>query len=322
MSDTQIQLKHWTEYKDFYDNEFIKKITDLPLWTVSINKVPMDIHMYNVYKQFQGASYDKAGSLITLTKLINCFPYAINNTFYLNSQRDKYYILDIEPSCPDDIKNELLKTNWIYGERSMSKKGYHLVYPLPDYIKDYPIAEKKIALREEHGYYEILFNHYITFTRDMIEKPNETNDIEPIFRNLCKIQKERNIDKIDIDLICEKNIPHKEKILTLLDYYKYKKTPKDYNDDMSRYEFGFASSHLHKLMELTKKFPDYNYSNEEILYLLYYTLVNKLEHREKHDELRNDKPWLVECVCIPVISSYLTQEEEKAKKQINKDEKR
>ncbi|MFP3802932.1 hypothetical protein, partial [Paraburkholderia sp. SIMBA_027] len=63
----------------------------------------------------------------------------------------------------------------------MSGRGYHLVIPVPTNLHDFPVAVGKRVLREEHGWYELLFEHWVTFTRrpvpaDVLARAESTPD--------------------------------------------------------------------------------------------------------------------------------------------------
>lgn len=259
--------------------------------------------MYDlIYKhKISGAQFCDEKSLVSLETLKQTIPNATNNTFYMDALTDGFVVLDVEPKCPDNIKKELLNLPYIYGELSMSRKGYHLIFDLPSSIDNYPIAKKKIAMKEEHGYYEILLNHYITFTREMLPASNSKKSFEELFNNLASQQKEKTRMNIDIDDEQPENIPAKDTIMTILYNQTYKKTPDDFNDDMSKYEYGYISFLYEKLqciLALSNIKSKHDYTETEKAWLLYEAAKEMVPYREKHDESRNNLPWLM----------YLTQE--------------
>lgn len=292
--------KTFEDFKDFYEHPFIKSIAHLEKWTVSDNtKRPIDMKALIYENKIYGARLDESSNpLVDLDTLCKHLPTATNNAFYLDALADNFIVLDIEPKCPDDIKEKLLHTNYIYGEVSLSGNGYHLIYQLPTSIYNYPIAMKKITLKEEKGHYEILLNHWVTFTRNMI-KPADSNadSILDIFNEMAAQQKEVHKENVTIDSIEPCDIIDGEYITDILMMQKYKKTPEDFYNDMSKYEYGCVGFYHYKLKCLLNVSRIMNnkhvYTDNEKAWLLYNIVKNKLEHRTKHDELRDGLPWLL-----------------------------
>ncbi|MBO5435443.1 hypothetical protein J6A31_06600 [bacterium] len=294
----------WRDFPDFYNNVFIQAIAPHDRWTVSDNtKRPIDMHALIHEQKIWGAAFDRGyNPLVDLQTLCNTIPSATNNAYYLDALIDGFVILDIEPKCPDVIKQKFLNLPYVYGETSMSGKGLHLVFDLPkDIIEKYPAAKQKLALKEEHGYYEILLNHMVTFTRNILPPRMFTEDIsvfENIFELLAMKQKEASagdttIEAINIDI---DDIPHVNKLLTPLRAQIYNKTPNDFYNDMSKFEFGITGFYYRALMKLlgkNNKFKDHVYSDEEKAVILYKITSEKLNHRDKHDQIRNNMPWLL-----------------------------
>lgn len=301
--------KTYKDFPEFYENEFIRSIKDTEKWTVSDNeKMPIDmktwIYEHRICGAFVGEDYNP---FMTLDDLCHHLPNAKNHAFLLDAISDKFVILDIEPTCPDAIKQELLKTPYIYGEISMSGKGYHLAFPLPDCIKNYPIAQNKIVMKEKHGYYEILMSHYVTFTRNMIplsENPDENGFIR-LFEKMAAEQKESQKTEFDVseEYPLDK-IPFVNDILDILYKQKYRKTPEDFDDDHSKYEYGhigFLHSKLKLLQNVSYIKEAHTYSDEEKAIILYTVAKEELPYRPKHDEFRDGLPWLL-YLCREVIA--------------------
>ena len=144
---------------------------------------------------------------------------------------EDYLFLDIEPKCPYNIKKHLLQLPYVYGETSMSGKGIHLLIPKPNNINDYPDALIKTQLKEDHGYYELLVNHYATFTGKEIPLPTKVNDFtEKLYKSLAQNAiATKSIELMDSEEIDIDDIPYYDQIIELvmrkpfekdLDYYK------------------------------------------------------------------------------------------------------
>lgn len=288
--------KTFHNFDDFYNHPFIKSITDNEKWTVSDkDKKPIDMFAYKYRQQITGALFTDNKSLVSLPELCELIPNARNNAYFMDSIVDKFVVLDIEPICPDAIKQKLLKTKYVYGEISMSGKGYHLIYPLPNCFSKYPIAQKKIVMKEEHGYYEILLQHYVTFTRNMLPDATGGEDFEKIFEELASIQKETIRKDIDVQELKPNNIPLEKDILITLNHLDYNKTPIDFHNDMSKYEYGFMGFLYYKLKKqlALQDYKEHKYSDNEKAWLLYTVAKNKIPKRQKHNEYRNNLPWLL-----------------------------
>lgn len=291
--------KTYHDFSDFYMHPFIRTIMYNEKWSVSDNtKRPIDMKAWIYEKRIYGASMDgNINPCVSLPDLCHAIPNAANHAYYLNAIADKFVVMDIEPKCPDDIKQKLLNTNYIYGEVSLSGNGYHLIYPLPECFSDYPVAQKKIVMKEEHGYYEILLNHWVTFTRNMIEPAQSQNDtFENIFRELAAAQKEVVRTDIDIESLKPENIPKSDYLLEILSHCAYHKTPADFNDDISKYEYGhigFLHYNLNRLLNVSHVKAAHDYTANERVWLLYTAAKAKIPYRSKHDECRDNLPWLL-----------------------------
>lgn len=287
----------YLDFPDFYNHPFIQSIAGRERWTVSDNtKKPLDMYIWEYQGRPAGALFNDENSLVSLPKLCQLLPNATNNTFYMDALVDNFVMLDIEKTCPDDIKAELLQLPYIYGETSLSGKGYHLVFPMPACMQEYPIAMKKVVMKEEHGYYEILLNHYVMFTRNMIAPATGNADFEVFFRSLCEKQKETHREDIDIDNLEPEPGPDYDKIMSLLMRQEYRKTPEDFHGDISKFEYGYIGHFNFKLKQILKVNTiavGYTYSDNEKAWMLYKIVRDRIPYRTKHDEFRDGLPWLL-----------------------------
>lgn len=296
--------KDFRDFISFYENDFIKSIAGNDKWTISDNKkVPIDMKALIYDKKIYGANmYSEINPCVTLNELLNTVPNATNHAYYLDCAIDKFVVLDVEPKCPDEIKKELLKLPYLYGEISMSGKGYHMVFTLPDSFYDYPAATQKLALKEEHGYYEILLNHFVTFTRNMLPSATGENDFVPIFNKLASEAKDTKRTDFELDAERPKNIPLYDDLIAILLKQNYNKTADDFNNDMSKYEYahiGFLYYKLTMLLNVSYVMETgHNYTDTEKAWIVYEAASQVIPKRAKHDEQRAGMPWLL----------YLTQE--------------
>ena len=64
---------------------------------------------------------------------------------------------------------------------------------------------------------------------------------------------------------------------------------------MSKYEFGATGFYHRALTKLlnNNKYKDHEYTDEEKAVILYSVTSEKLPFREKHEQIRNNMPWLL-----------------------------
>ena len=326
----------------FQDHPFIQSIAKNPRWTFSLTqdkKMPVDMCYLMETDNIRGANFYEEKSLVSLDTVDNFFSrhnqQLTNHTYYLDALLDNFVILDIESDCPDDIKQKLLDTNFIYGETSLSGKGYHLIFNLPPCFDQYPASHRKPAIKEEHKYYEILLNHFCTFTGNMIEPPaNPSVDFNDIYKALAEhvvvIEKTKQIMLDNLDQMPQtKYAPY---ILDTLERAAdlYRKKPQDYPKenspgtcDMSRYEWSYIAYlywKLSSILAVQTVAQEHTYTDEEQAYFLYQVAKEKLPHRPKHDTYRNAHdgtrlPWLAYLVKdILEKSDNFEQPDEKSKR--------
>lgn len=291
-------------YYSFRNNPFIASIAANERWTVSTSqKMPIDMYTFINKGIISGAVYNNELSLVSLDALNQAIPNAAIYTYYMDALIDNFVVLDIEPKCPDDIKENLIKMKCLYMETSMSGKGVHMVFKAPmDILHKYPNAKEKTAMKEEHGYYEILLNHYITFTGNQIPEANiadDDEDFKQIFETLAKDQKVITKTDVTIEEIPEVKTKLAHTILDVLGGCArgYNKKPEDFFNDMSKYEFSYTAYLQHKL-ETIMEVPvvqkeKHIYTDAEKAWFIYKVTSDKLPYRPKHDEKRNGVPWLL-----------------------------
>lgn len=306
-------------YMSFVQHPFIQKIAQNNLWTISDNtKRPIDMVEYRNTGKIVGATFCNQNSLISLYELYQIIPNAANFAYYLNADNDSFVVLDIEPSCSDETKQELLQLNPIYMEESMSGRGIHMVFEYPrDIIEKYENAKEKIVLKGDNHEYEILLRHYVTFTGRQIpftpcENPKSFRDL---FEQLVKRQKQ-SAQKMHIDFDEMKPVDTKELpfLMTLLTtaMNRYSKTPDDFkkqngtDNDTSLWEYaviGYMYGKLQEILKVQKIARDHTYTVEEQIWIMHEIIYDYIEPRQKHNTFRNGKPFLV-YLMENIISKY------------------
>lgn len=290
-------------YNDFRSHTFIQSIAGKEKWTVSDNtKMPIDMFLFETKKIIAGALYKDRLSLVTLDKLHELIPNAANHAFYLSAMEEGFAVLDIEPKCPKEIREKLEKLSCSYAEISLSGKGMHMIIPFPaKYFHDHPILESKVRLKEEHGWYELLLDHYVTFTGNIVST-NGTEPFDEFLAEMIKNKKEVTKSDVDVEYREDIDVPNKETILYLITKQErpsdcYKRTPDDFHGDMSRYEFGYISFLYNKLIRVLStrimKDAKYNYTDSDKAWFLWKAASELIPKRPKHDQSRNKMPWLM-----------------------------
>lgn len=292
------------------DNPYIQQLADKPFWTVNIHgKMPMDFKGFLTDQQIRGAK-DKS-CLVSMTQILNYFmslptPATPEQFVYsLDCMRDNVVILDIESKCPEDIKRRLMtELPYVYGDISMSGNGAHLMFPCPPLDE---LTSKKIVMKEEHGWYEILLQHYCSFTLSTLPPSNlDTNDQTAFLKLWDELREQQKLfEKKDVDVTLQRpDLSFKECRQLKADILArfrstFKKTLEDYNNDNSRYEFGVISSLKFAQLNILG-YPQYaklDLSENQRIWIIYELLPKILEPRPKHEETRDGMPWLLWRVC-------------------------
>ncbi|OUS97367.1 hypothetical protein CA951_03205 [Rhodococcus sp. NCIMB 12038] len=180
-------------FPEFYTNAHIRSsLAPHRLWTVSdFDKVPVDIVSAldtspvcprcwrPECNEVHGARVADADTqLLTLDELTAAVPDARNVATHLDWRSSGLMVLDIEPHCPPEVTDQLLRLatgntasprpRAVYSELSSSGHGYHLLLPLPENLAYFPRASNATKLQHPKLWYEVLLYHWITFSRNQI----------------------------------------------------------------------------------------------------------------------------------------------------------
>lgn len=319
-----------SQFPAFYTNPAIAVLAPAARWTISGSladdpddpddpragrKAPIDIRQLLDYtdphgRRLRGARTVDEQCLVTLTELTERIPNAANAAFYLRAATDGLVIIDIEPDCPPAIAAGLIDLpGLLYSEVSMSGRGYHLLAQLPRSFRDYPIAAGKRVLRHPQGWYEILLDHWITFTRRPIEKAPDASEIpedesfasvDDLYVSLAAQAKETNARALDVHTTVEPpEIAHGPQIVrqVISTSRERLKEPADFDHDTSRWEFSVLATLYHQMitpMNLYYSFDGSVYSDSDRAWLLFLAAREVLPARRKHREQRNRRPYLLD----------------------------
>ena len=266
--------------------------------------------------------------LVTLDELTAGLPTAANCAMFVDAPSQGCVVLDIEKTCPADVRDELLAIGALYAETSLSGKGYHLLLPLPASFNELNIAASKAVLKGPHGWWEILqSNHFVTYTRNLVPTPVSTTvdqDLwDQVWRSVAEDVNNAPIvtyDSVDID----ERPQHEwyESILkTLIARSRFfGRTLESFEFDNSRYEWAYAQYIYNNLLqlrvsphEISMPYGDNVKMNSIVVdetaasWLIYETLDHYLEHRPKHDETRSGMPLLLNLATRVVVAREVTE---------------
>lgn len=294
-------------FPDFYANDAVRLLAERSRWSVSdSDKMPIDMRELMGTGRLRGAWDISDSCLMTLEELTESLPNATNNAFYLQAQTDGLLVLDIEKTCPPEVAAELLgMSEALYSELSMSGRGYHLVLPLPPNFWDYPLATSKKVLKEEHGWYEILLDHWVTFTRNEVPAERyvgpdedslpETPAWEDLYASLARLAVEA--PTLELDINAEKpDIPNESEIVDLMTRQPHKRELEIFHNDYSRWEFsilGVLYNRLAAILVAVKDVVEHPYDENDQAWLVFTAAQKVIPHRSKHDEYRNGMPLLL-----------------------------
>lgn len=306
-------------YPSFYANPAIRSLAASPRWTVSDSgKAPIDMQEIARAGRIRGAYEVSENCLVSLPRMMEIMPDAANHAYYLRSQVDGYIVLDIEKECPPERAAQLLELPSFYAERSMSGLGYHLVLPLPASFWDYPVALGKKVLREEHGHYELLLDHWTTFTRAELPavpmSPEGLAAWDALWVELAAVAKPA--PTADVYVSADRPpIPNEDQLVDLLASRPPRKTLQDFGGDHSRFEFsvlGTLYNQMDQMISIMERVDEsLEYDENHRAWLLYLAATRVLPPRSKHDEVRSGMPLLLNAATAMVARRLADQNDER-----------
>ena len=292
----------------------IKDLKDIPHWTIThkepkdnivcpkLDKAPLDLPAVLKNGYPSPVAWKDGQKQWTLDEIEKDFGLKLtpNLAFLLDTLRDNYMLLDIEPSCDEVLKQKFINSDWVYGETSLSGEGIHLLFKTPKNFEEFPIAMKKTVLKTKNRTYEMLLNHWVTFTGNQIERPKiiETS-IEEIFKDLAILAQETEVREMHYEsesLLKPKNIPMYDELFRLLTAIPIPFEPEKHDNDISGTECSIIGRIQNSVLEKLTESPSFAtnyYTEEQAIALIYYVAKHHIPHREKHDSLRNKMPWLL-----------------------------
>lgn len=292
-------------------------ITDKKTGTVKKNKKPLDMveliqTMNTPNPVIRGAKNHTSECLVDANQIMDSIPNCSNIAMYLETEYDNIIVLDIEPRCDTETRERLMGIpGCLYAELSTSGKGVHMFFEKPKNFNDFEnFVTSKTKLQNKLSDWEFLMNHFVTFTGDQIHlQPNENGEtLEDVFADIAS--KQIKTEKTEIEIsndIPLTDIPEGEFLHEELVDTSFIKTPDDYGNDMSKYEYAYLGMLHRTLLNLLKtayiQVNNHKYTDDEIVSIIHSVAVEKLEHRSKHDEYRQGMPYLKTSICNIIASS-------------------
>lgn len=303
------------ELRDFITYPGVCDLKDVPHWafTDPEDKKPINLKALIETGMKIPCKWMLGEEQETLTDLTHILKSVPNLAFLLDVKKTGFVILDIEPKCPDDLKEKLLRSNWIYAEKSMSGKGLHLLFRAPANLNNFENARNKTVIRKKNGDYEILMCHWVTFTGQRVERPKELEtSIEEIYADLASTTREKQIPVQNTDILIPfDKIPRaKEVIEDVIRTSRFKKTLEDFDNDESVFEFSNMLCYYKQcrfMMLTAKKYMVEQYGEDDVLSVAYYTILRVLPKRDKHRTLRNGIPYLLDSL-ITAATKIINEE--------------
>lgn len=320
----------------FYGNKAISALASACRWTISgqigeldddpdgaapTRKAPIDVrHLIDGCNPgcrhpgpVRGAWSIGPNCLVTLEELTAAVPNASNAAYYVQAQADGLMVIDVEPGCPHSTMTDLLRLPGIlYSELSMSGKGLHLVAAVPPNFHEFPIAAGKRVLRHEEGWYEILLDHWVTFTRRPVPQAvldrvaaaasdPEFASVEDLYAELAAKARQTasaSATAVRTDDSMLESIPYAETIIrfVLATDLEALNDPERFAHDLSRWEFSVLAR-LHSRLEAGQRlYQDIGavYTSGDTAWLLYRAATEVIPPRPKHAQTRNGRPFLLD----------------------------
>lgn len=326
---TSATPREW--FPDFYTNPAVMALAKAKRWTISGSikdeepdtlkkrKAPIDVRHLIDHRRVRGAWAIDEQCLVDLNELTERIPTAANTAYYIQSATDGLIVIDIEPGCPPEIAQQLLALpNLLYVETSMSGKGYHLIAPMPANFHDFPVAAGKTVLQHKEKWYEILLDHWVTFTRNPVapeilaakptaEPSPDFATLEGFYASLAKEAKATAASSISVQTAIDfPDIPSADAIVaqTLDAATDRLKTLDDFNGDNSRYEFSVLGTLYRQMLYplIQRMNLGTTYSASDRTWLLYKAAVSVIPERNKHHEKRNGRPFLLDRAAAMIAS--------------------
>lgn len=325
------------EYRTFYENGLIERLAPQRRWSISTrSKKPIDMgwlrrasgnarHVSIDFDKMEaeppGARMTDPTTMMTLDELTDFVPDAPNVAYYLDAWYDDMVLLDVEPHARSSTISRALALDAPYREVSMSGHGFHMLFETPNALFErYPNAVRSV-IKQRQGEYELHLRHWVTFTRitedverariarehrntPSIFQPSEGASFEKFITPLLRVQDPLpTISDIPIDPNTALTDDQADLVEWLVRQPSvvYRRTPSDFDNDMSRWEFGYIA-HIYAMV--CRELREYDLCGHHILpcvsatpadavMMTYCVAKRVMPYRQKHATTRRGLPWLL-----------------------------
>lgn len=291
-------------------NGFFEQFRDKKIWTISINKIPIDaVALFKNNPPKKGYAYEYNNNcLVTYDTIPNLKPKP-KYTMFHDVLETFYLLIDIENNITKENLEYLKRLPYEYLEYSTSKTGYHMYIPITaKMLKKFPLLTQKSMIKSKDRSYEFLLKHYTIVTFDEIKENHTPNlNLDEFLTIFFKEKGDMSETKTKINY----NLPitNNARLLRIavLQKYNYKKTPNDFpkkddQPDMSSYELSMANYVYNKVdwyaREYYKDKP--SITKDDKIVATHMILKEKLEPREKHNRIIDGLPWLYHLINLAV----------------------
>ncbi len=234
-------------------------ISPLHRWAATMPgnpKVPVAMDSWGT-DRLRGNRHRDETDCVDLPRLLDLVPDGTSYGFYLDSREAGIVVADIEPDCPEDLRERLLDAPWAYGEISVSGKGLHLLFLADDLGGSF--VEDAERLRSENNWFEFLQRHWVTFTgKALARDPGyDLTSLRELYEG-CPTAlggSSSTAARDAAELACARRPARNSyegdeaTLMAYLERLEYGRSPADFGDDRSTYEWTRMRWLLHRIRE-------------------------------------------------------------------------
>lgn len=216
--------------------------------------------------------------------------YGVKNPLYayhVNAYVTNIAVLDIESTCPDNIKENLCSIPTPYMETSMSGKGIHSLIVIPNaYMCEFPqLTERERLIYPDH-IFELLLSHWVTFTGNQLQQIPTQNpmSVKSLISEMCKYVALKEETTTTCDFVNIPDIDDVTEASAILTYLMTKKIIPPQTDDISQREF-ITCQRYYNALEWFLYMQHISLTPQEKVAVIKYIAEQKLEWRQKHEKI-------------------------------------
>lgn len=305
-------------FPEFYSNNTVGSLASVSRWTVTdAEHVPVNFPELLATGRVLGVHEVSNEALVTLNEITHGLPQAANCTFYLRSHIDGVAMLVINNTCPPAVVRDLLRIPSLYGEYRSSGPACQLVFPLPRNLDNFPAVKRRKVLTEPRGWYEILFEGWVVFSRNAMpshvaQVTDDPHTLQPAWEELFTTLAitARQSRAVTPSLRLERpNLPRLEQILELMTRNPLGLTVAEFHGDLARYEYAVLTLLHEKLQSLLVTVqalePGAVFTRSAEAWIITEAARRMLPHRNRDFEDTNGSPLLLDAATSVVATRPL-----------------